>query len=236
MSCFVACTLASQVTARAFHSSWSDDASSADLSNARHALPVAAASSTQNAANVELENDPDYHVVFSSNADGQEDCVHLLSASDSTDFSSGLAKRNQRSRRNKRSLFMTLCACACRTTTRVDNDKQCNSSDDEMQQPQSDNHCCSPCKPPKGCWKRFIWFLSLPISLLLFVSVPDCREQRWRNWFWLTFTVSVVWIGAFSYVMVSHYDYVYICISLACSTQSAKEHAVRLCDRQFSVT
>jgi hypothetical protein len=60
----------------------------------------------------------------------------------------------------------------------------------------------SPCTVPDGCWKRFIWVLGLPLSLTLYVTVPDCRRERFKKCFVLTFILSVVWIGLFSYLMV----------------------------------
>nr|NP_001025451.1 sodium/potassium/calcium exchanger 5 precursor [Danio rerio]AAY89722.1 K-dependent Na,Ca exchanger 5 [Danio rerio] len=50
--------------------------------------------------------------------------------------------------------------------------------------------------------KRILWVLSLPVSTLLFVSVPDCRRPFWKNFYMLTFLMSAVWISAFTYVLV----------------------------------
>ncbi|KAL5016604.1 hypothetical protein ScPMuIL_006193 [Solemya velum] len=55
---------------------------------------------------------------------------------------------------------------------------------------------------PEICWKKAIYIIAFPLKLLLFVSVPDCRQRRWRRWYVLTFTMSLVWLSAFSYLMV----------------------------------
>ncbi|XP_014674615.1 PREDICTED: sodium/potassium/calcium exchanger 3-like isoform X2 [Priapulus caudatus] len=53
-----------------------------------------------------------------------------------------------------------------------------------------------------GCVAVLKWVLFLPLQCLFYVSVPDCRKQRWERWFFVTFTMSIVWIAVFSYVMV----------------------------------
>ena len=46
------------------------------------------------------------------------------------------------------------------------------------------------------------WLLFLPINLVFFVTIPDCRLNKWNKWFLLTFLNSILWISALSYVMV----------------------------------
>ncbi|XP_063429168.1 sodium/potassium/calcium exchanger 4-like isoform X1 [Mytilus trossulus] len=46
------------------------------------------------------------------------------------------------------------------------------------------------------------WALSYPLKTVLYYTVPDCRKERWENWFLLTFVMSIVWIALFSYIMV----------------------------------
>lgn len=50
--------------------------------------------------------------------------------------------------------------------------------------------------------KRVLWVLSLPIITLLYLTIPDCRRQFWRNWFMVTFLISAAWISAITYVLV----------------------------------
>jgi K+-dependent Na+/Ca+ exchanger-like protein len=47
-----------------------------------------------------------------------------------------------------------------------------------------------------------MWRISLPLVYLLYYSVPDCRLEKWRAWYVLTFTMAMIWIALFSYVMV----------------------------------
>ncbi|XP_053128457.1 sodium/potassium/calcium exchanger 5 [Hemicordylus capensis] len=55
---------------------------------------------------------------------------------------------------------------------------------------------------PEADLKRILWVLSLPIITLLYLTMPDCRRQFWKNWFMLTFFMSAVWISAFTYILV----------------------------------
>ncbi|NXU70533.1 NCKX5 protein, partial [Oreotrochilus melanogaster] len=55
---------------------------------------------------------------------------------------------------------------------------------------------------PEADMKRILWVLSLPITTLLYLTIPDCRRQVWRNWFMVTFFISAAWISAITYVLV----------------------------------
>ncbi|GCB71873.1 hypothetical protein scyTo_0006102 [Scyliorhinus torazame] len=55
---------------------------------------------------------------------------------------------------------------------------------------------------PESDTKRIMWVLSLPIAVLLYVTIPDCRRHQWRKWFILTFLMSAVWISGFTYILV----------------------------------
>ncbi|XP_076023725.1 sodium/potassium/calcium exchanger 5 [Genypterus blacodes] len=55
---------------------------------------------------------------------------------------------------------------------------------------------------PESDVKRIFWVLSLPVILLLFLTIPDCRRRFWKQWYMITFLMSAVWISAFTYVLV----------------------------------
>ncbi|XP_061704115.1 sodium/potassium/calcium exchanger 3-like isoform X1 [Cydia pomonella] len=48
-------------------------------------------------------------------------------------------------------------------------------------------------------WRKALWVLTWPISLLLWLSVPDCRHRR--SLYPLTFLMCIVWIGGVSYLV-----------------------------------
>ncbi|XP_041041228.1 sodium/potassium/calcium exchanger 2 [Carcharodon carcharias] len=50
--------------------------------------------------------------------------------------------------------------------------------------------------------KRFIYLVILPIILPLWITLPDVRKKRLRNYFVLSFFGSISWIAGFSYLMV----------------------------------
>ncbi|XP_050396242.1 sodium/potassium/calcium exchanger 5 isoform X3 [Patella vulgata] len=58
------------------------------------------------------------------------------------------------------------------------------------------------CQVPEGCLKKIMWVVSLPLCTVLYMTTPDCRKQRWKKWFLVTFIMSLVWLSAFSFVMV----------------------------------
>lgn len=56
--------------------------------------------------------------------------------------------------------------------------------------------------PDEGSVTQILWVLFWPARFLLHFTIPDCRRPSIRKWFPLTFVLSVVWIGAVSYVTV----------------------------------
>ncbi|XP_060782701.1 LOW QUALITY PROTEIN: sodium/potassium/calcium exchanger 3 [Neoarius graeffei] len=70
--------------------------------------------------------------------------------------------------------------------------------DEEAEEQQPFN----PLIVPGRCWERVKWFLSWPLSCLLYYTVPNCLLPHWERWFMVTFVVSTLWIAVFSYLMV----------------------------------
>ncbi|GAB6018626.1 hypothetical protein CHUAL_000308 [Chamberlinius hualienensis] len=66
----------------------------------------------------------------------------------------------------------------------------------------SEDEIDHPLKFPDGAWRRFTWLVTLPFGLLFYVTIPDCRKQKWRRWFVITFLMSIVWVSVLSYLMV----------------------------------
>lgn len=66
------------------------------------------------------------------------------------------------------------------------------------------NGVCEALYPPKG-EGAFAWFkyiLVWPIMACLIFTIPDVRRPGLEKWCYISFFLSIVWIGAFSYVMV----------------------------------
>jgi Ca2+/Na+ antiporter len=47
-----------------------------------------------------------------------------------------------------------------------------------------------------------VHILAFPLKLMLCFTIPDCRLTTWRRYFWITFTLSCLWIAIFSYLMI----------------------------------
>ena len=46
------------------------------------------------------------------------------------------------------------------------------------------------------------WAIMCPIKILLHFTIPDCRNPRLARWYPLTFTMTIVWLCLFTYLMV----------------------------------
>jgi len=53
-----------------------------------------------------------------------------------------------------------------------------------------------------GLCSRAYAVAAKPMEKMLAWTIPDCREDRWAKHYFLTFTMSIIWIGLLSFVMV----------------------------------
>lgn len=56
--------------------------------------------------------------------------------------------------------------------------------------------------PQGDRWELFTWAACLPLRVACHYTMPNCRLQKWRNWYLVSFFISMLWISFFSYVMV----------------------------------
>ncbi|KAL1522654.1 hypothetical protein AB1Y20_017632 [Prymnesium parvum] len=49
---------------------------------------------------------------------------------------------------------------------------------------------------------RIIYLINAPLNWSFYLTIPDCRVERKKHYYMLTFTLAVLWIGALSYVMI----------------------------------
>ncbi|XP_033211118.1 sodium/potassium/calcium exchanger 4-like [Belonocnema kinseyi] len=55
---------------------------------------------------------------------------------------------------------------------------------------------------PRGGPFTLFWFIvTWPIRILLFITIPDTRYKRFRNWYPVTFLMCVIWIAISSYLV-----------------------------------
>lgn len=58
-------------------------------------------------------------------------------------------------------------------------------------------------RPTEGGQPALIaWYVVYPIHYLCKKTMPDCRQQQYRNWYPFTFLLSMIWISFYSYFMV----------------------------------
>lgn len=55
---------------------------------------------------------------------------------------------------------------------------------------------------PTGFMSRLFYVISFPLLIVLVLTIPDSRKPKYRKYFLLSFLLSIIWIGAFSYLMV----------------------------------
>jgi hypothetical protein len=55
---------------------------------------------------------------------------------------------------------------------------------------------------PEGTMNRILWALTLPIHAACKATTPDCRKEKHKEKYTITFLMSMVWISFYSYIMV----------------------------------
>lgn len=55
---------------------------------------------------------------------------------------------------------------------------------------------------PEGLWDQVMWAIALPLRASAYYTMPNCRLEKWRSWFLVSFFLSMLWISIYSYVMV----------------------------------
>uniref|UniRef100_A0A8C2B5Q9 Solute carrier family 24 member 3 n=1 Tax=Cyprinus carpio TaxID=7962 RepID=A0A8C2B5Q9_CYPCA len=89
------------------------------------------------------------------------------------------------------------------TDTENENEDNENNENDEEEEEEDDNEGpYVPYRCPGGGFNKLKWLLAWPLSLLLFLTVPNCSTPRWERWYMVSFVISTLWIAFFSYIMV----------------------------------
>lgn len=56
--------------------------------------------------------------------------------------------------------------------------------------------------PEAGIFALIWWRIVYPIHYMCRLTMPDCRTEKYRNWYAFTFLMSMIWISFYSYFMV----------------------------------
>ena len=59
-----------------------------------------------------------------------------------------------------------------------------------------------PFSPPEGLAARLCWFLSLPINIAHFFTIPDMKKESCQKWVVVSFIVCIAWLAVTSYTLV----------------------------------
>lgn len=51
-------------------------------------------------------------------------------------------------------------------------------------------------------YEKYKWAILYPIHYLCKLTIPDCRTERFKNWYAFTFFMAMLWISFYSYFMV----------------------------------
>jgi len=84
----------------------------------------------------------------------------------------------------------------------VEEDK---TKDDEQPEPTSEEEYQDPILSglPKGTtMSKITWCLSLPLMIPMWLTIPDPNNPKRKKFYGMTFIISILWIGGFSYLMV----------------------------------
>jgi len=60
----------------------------------------------------------------------------------------------------------------------------------------------NPFEVPDSSVGKFFWVLGLPLSIAMWLTIPDCRREIFKKCWILTFFMCIAWIAALAYVMV----------------------------------
>jgi len=65
-----------------------------------------------------------------------------------------------------------------------------------------DDEPFNPFEVPEGIVGKFFFVVGMPLSVGMFLTIPDCRREIFKNFWYLTFSGCLFWIAALSYIMV----------------------------------
>eukprot|EP00241_Pyramimonas_parkeae_P003940 CAMPEP_0114251546 /NCGR_PEP_ID=MMETSP0058-20121206/15329_1 /TAXON_ID=36894 /ORGANISM="Pyramimonas parkeae, CCMP726" /LENGTH=623 /DNA_ID=CAMNT_0001365357 /DNA_START=658 /DNA_END=2526 /DNA_ORIENTATION=- len=55
---------------------------------------------------------------------------------------------------------------------------------------------------------KIVWVLSLPFYALFTLTIPDCQNKRFEQWYVLSFVNSILWIGVITWFMVDWANFI----------------------------
>jgi len=80
--------------------------------------------------------------------------------------------------------------------------KDAEKGEEEEKKEEEEEAHDGPPQFPDDLKGRIIFLINAPLNYSFWATIPDCRVERMKKYYFITFWVSVGWIGLLSYVMV----------------------------------
>ena len=81
---------------------------------------------------------------------------------------------------------------------------------------EDDEVDCLGVPKPEALGDKVFTYFSYPWYLVFMITIPDCESDKWKDWYGVSFAMSIVWIGLICYGMVEFC----ILIGLMCDISS----------------
>lgn len=65
-----------------------------------------------------------------------------------------------------------------------------------------DDEPFNPFELPETAPGKFFWIVGMPLSVGMWLTIPDCRRERFKSLWFFTFSNCIIWIAMLSYFMV----------------------------------
>jgi Ca2+/Na+ antiporter len=72
----------------------------------------------------------------------------------------------------------------------------------EEEEEDDDDGPFDPFEIPDSIIGKVLWVTGLPLSVGMWLTIPDCRRERFQKWWGATFTMCIVWIALLATIMV----------------------------------
>ena len=82
----------------------------------------------------------------------------------------------------------------------LDHDENRSDNDND----DNDDEPLNPFKVPSHLLKKILWAIFLPVNILFFLTVPDCRRKTFSRFplYFITFAISTIYLGVLTYLLV----------------------------------
>jgi len=73
---------------------------------------------------------------------------------------------------------------------------------EEEEEEEDDDGPFNPFEVPESLAGKFFWIVGMPLAVGMFLTIPDCRRDMFKSFWFFTFAGCIVWIALLSYIMV----------------------------------